>query len=256
MSDRDFSLCSLTAKGHRLSGTKHVSISICDDDEIVHQAVTEMILRAYGRRYSGLEVIHYRDAALLLREAERQRIVLMDIDMPGMDGIEAAGRLHEVAPESIVIMLTGRSDRMKEAFKVRATRFVTKPIESEELFEALDDAIGSLREFEDLVFTMQGRRVRVNPRDLVMLEADRNNVILYLPDRSISLRGSMRGIERLLTPELFMRVHKSYIVNLGHVREVRGRELLLTDGLRAAVSSRHEHAALERLRAFDLDGSS
>lgn len=231
---------------------RHISISICDDDETVHRAVGAIIQRTYGNRYCGLEILHYHNASSLLQEAERQQIVLMDISMQGIDGIEAAARLHDIKPQCIVIMLTGRSDRVKDAFKVHATRFVTKPIELEELSEALDSAIGSLKEYEDLIFQMNGKNFCINPRNLIMLEADRNNVILYLHGRSISLRSTMKKMEEALDSALFLRVHKSYIINMGYVEGVEGRELILTDGLRAAVSTRYIRDVVARLHTFEL----
>ena len=73
---------------------------------------------------------------MLLNETEEIHILLLDIDMPVMDGIEAVAALKKSGRQCNIIMLTSKRERFKDAFKIGATRFVTKPIEKDELFEA------------------------------------------------------------------------------------------------------------------------
>ena len=233
-----------------------IQISICDDEDIVHELITPVIRRHYENRFTGLEILHYYDATSILDEAYRQQIVLMDIAMPGVDGIDAATRLYHENSECAVIMLTERNDRVKDAFKAHAIRFVTKPIMCGELFEALDYAIASRKEYADLVVWAHGKSLRINQKDVIMLESHRNNVIVYLDGKAISLNTPTKTLEKMLEPSLFLRVHKSYIVNMHHVKEINGRFLLLTDGLHASVSVRRAREIVARLRAFDLGGDS
>jgi DNA-binding LytR/AlgR family response regulator len=144
---------------------------------------------------------------------------------------------------------------VKDAFKAHAIRFVTKPIMCGELFEALDYAIASRKEYPDIVFRAHGRSFRIDPRRVIMLESNRNNVTVYLFEKSaISLNTPLKTLEKMLEPSLFLRVHKSYIVNMQHVKEIEGESLVLTNGLRAAISVRRAHDVMAKFRSFDLGG--
>ena len=123
---------------------KPVRIGLCDDEGHVHETVSKIIEEYQRERECKVELIHFFSAGELLGTEEEFQILLLDIDMPQMDGVEAAYRLREQGNKCRIIMLTSKWERFKDAFKIRAYRFVTKPIDVDELEEALDDARNTL----------------------------------------------------------------------------------------------------------------
>lgn len=80
-----------------------------------------------------------------------------------------------------------------------------------------------------------------------MAEAYRNKTILYLKDRNISVNLTLKNLEARLCPDLFLRVHKSFLVNMTHVADIQDRVITLSNGIRAMVSFRRETDVKKKL---------
>lgn len=109
-------------------------------------------------------------------------MVFLDVEMPEMDGFEVGRRIYENNPECKLIIATGRVERFKEAFKIHAYRFITKPFQQDEVNDVIE------------AVTI-GRCYR---RDLPLCE-----------------------IEKLLDEQLFFRINKQYIVNLSYITDYK-----------------------------------
>ena len=223
------------------------SLTICDDDKITHEVVAKYLLKFYKKRNVDLQLQHFYNAKTLLSHAEDQQTILMDIDMPETDGIAASEKLTLLNPNVNIIMLTSKRERFKDAFRIGATRFVTKPIELSELYEAVESARKKQRTFPDLLVEVNGRHWKINQKKLYMAEAYRNKTILYLKDRNISVNLTLKNLEARLCPDLFLRVHKSFLVNMTHVADIQDRVITLSNGIRAMVSFRRETDVKKKL---------
>ena len=104
-------------------------IGLCDDEMNTHNRVEKMLDDYADMHDLNIRLIHYVSAKELLDAKDDLDFLLLDIDMPEMDGIEAAHKLRDWGIDYKIIMLTAREDRYREAFKIRAFRFVPKPIE-------------------------------------------------------------------------------------------------------------------------------
>lgn len=216
------------------------SVTICDDDKVTHKLVAKYLLQFYKKKNIELQLQHFYSAEALLSRAADQQTILMDIDMPGIDGIAASEKLAFLNPNINIIMLTSKRERFKEAFRIGATRFVTKPIELSELYEAVESAREKQKTFPDLIVEINGRQWRINQKKIYMAEAYRNKTILYLKDRNISVNTTLKKLESRLCPELFLRVHKSFLINMKYVAGIQDRVITLKNGIRAMVSFRRE----------------
>ena len=113
---------------------------ICVDDE---ELVLKLTISACERLTQRPEVLGFgraREALAYLKEHETD-LVLLDIAMPGMDGLELAARLRELKPELPIIFLTGYSEHALEAFSVHASGYLLKPVEPEQLQKEVDYAL-------------------------------------------------------------------------------------------------------------------
>jgi len=117
------------------------------DDEQPTLFMFNLFLNAYG-----YEVITAENAAagIELFKKERPSIVITDIKMPGMDGLEALKTLKSIDPAVPVIVMTGHGDQdlMKQAMELKAAAFINKPIDRESLEKVLREALDSLPEKE------------------------------------------------------------------------------------------------------------
>lgn len=227
-----------------------IIVSICDDDFIIHEVIQHLLERHYGKQ---IEIIHYYNANELIDNASMQQVVLMDIDMPEVDGITASHLLKKSNNEVNIIMLTSKIDRFKDAFKIGATRFVTKPIDKSELFEAIDHAIKIIMSNETITVLSDGKSLNIKQNKIYMFEASRNRVVMYLKDHSLILQTPLKSISDQLNKKNFLRVHKSYIINMNYVSSVNNREIILDNSIRASISFRKEKEVTTMLMNHDLN---
>ncbi|MBE6015041.1 MAG: response regulator transcription factor [Lachnospiraceae bacterium] len=232
---------------------REFAISICDDEQVIHEIVKEILIPYYDRQGTKVVFKSYYDGEELLKDAAKQRVILMDIDMPKVDGIAASYMLHEINPDAIIILLTAMKERFKDGFKVGATRFVSKPIDAGELIEAVENA--RCRDFDapELCVTEKGHLINIDQKKIFMIESDRNSIVIHLSKRDIVVYKTLNEIEKELSERAFLRVHKRYIVNMRHISRVQNREIILEDGMKAEISIRREKEVVRRLREYDLN---
>lgn len=197
------------------------------------------------------DIYNFFSAQELLASREHYNIILLDIDMPEIDGIQAAEKLNQRGMQYNIIMLTSKRERFKEAFKIGATRFVTKPIDQEELFEALDNAFESCLGFEKITVKYKGNDCVMRQRDIYMIEAQRDYVKIYSKDKIFESSQSLKVFAEQLDKRIFILVHRSYLVNMMYIYDICNDYLELVDGKRVPVSRRK--SAEVRQKVFDFD---
>lgn len=114
-----------------------ITIGIIDDQKVVIDTLKEEIECWVRQRNQACNIYTFQSGGDALKCEEQMDIIFLDIEMPEMDGIEAGKRIKEKNPDCMIIMATGNTERFKEAFKISAFRYITKPFEREEIREAL-----------------------------------------------------------------------------------------------------------------------
>jgi len=229
-----------------------VYIAVCDDEEYIHDEIRQF-LEIYGEEKNVDYILnHFYSASELLSFQLPFDILLLDIEMPEMDGIEAAFRLGNKGMDCKIIMLTCRVDRFKDAFKIGATRFVTKPIEKGELFEAMDDARmrmsgrGMVRVFRD------GRSYSVMQKEIVYIMADGSATKVFTEKCEYRSENALSRWEEQLDKRIFFLCHRSYLVNLSKIVQIEKSVAILATGEKVPVARRKYTGLLHAYMEFDL----
>lgn len=225
-------------------------IALCDDDTATHSIVEEIISSYYSPAEKPV-LYHYYSGKAFLDEGRALPVVLMDIAMPEFDGIQTSRALRNVNPNVVIIMLTSKTERFKEAFMIGASRFVTKPIRASELLEVIESARRAVKNYGSIDVVVNGQSVKLNQRSIYMIEAARNNVVIYLYREQISVRMSFRKIRKEMADDIFLDVHKSYCINMLHIKQIRSDCLILDNDVRAEISVRKRNSVRERIMLFD-----
>lgn len=190
----------------------------------------------------------------------RPDLVLLDISMPGLDGL-ALGRMLAAVPDGpALVFATAHNDFAVAAFELAATDYLLKPVAPERLHEAIERVRSARRRrwaeraaHLDAVWVPHGAQmVRLAIGSLELVEAERDYVRLHANGRSFLLRGTIGDLERRLDPARFVRVHRSAIVPIDRIRAIGGAAgawtLELSSGRRVPVG-RSFRAGLRRLIA-------
>lgn len=222
-----------------------LSIAICDDEaEYVQQTVN--FIREYLDHHpaeSGQIHAFQRGQELLYQVEETGGfdLYLLDIIMPGLNGIQTGQQLRELGDGGEIIYLTTSADYAIDSYSVRAFFYLLKPIEKERLFAVLDAATEKLnhrRQKAVLITTKDGPR-RVLLDQILYVERVGRGLRYYCSGGtvdSISLRVPFHtAVENLLADPRFCQCGSSFAFNLQHVAGVRGQEVLLDSGRSVAI---------------------
>jgi two-component system LytT family response regulator len=247
---------------------------IVDDEPLVRER-----LRTLLAEHADVEVAAEAEDGPSALEAVRRLtpdVVFLDIQMPGLTGLEVAEVWRREGSLPIIVFVTAYDQFALEAFRLHALDYLTKPIDPERFSEAMDRARDLLRrpnrdELDrriQAMIEMHERRQAVRPHlvvrereryllvptsDIHCLEATGNYVRLHCDRAKHLLRSTLSAVEAKLDPERFVRIHRSWIVNLEQVREAhpwtKGGWILLTrSGLKIPVGQQYHHVLSKILR--------
>ena len=200
-------------------------IAVCDDqiEELEH--LTGLLLRWQNEHQCPLHYRTFQSAAALLDAAEKEpfTLYLLDILMPGIDGLSAARELRTFDTAGDIVFLTSSPNFAYESYGVHALDYLLKPIRAELLFPILDRI--SLREqkLQDGLLLKNGAaRIRVPFSQLVYVETFNKSLYFHLVDgQQYRIAGTLKDYDALLlTQPEFLRIGRAYIVNILHIREL------------------------------------
>jgi two-component system LytT family response regulator len=234
-------------------------VVIADDEVLARQKLLQLL-----RDEPGVEVVGEGANALEtidLVQFTQPDVLLLDVRMPGMDGFGVLSTLSSFAPLGLpsVIFTTAHDQYALKAFEVHAVDYLLKPFTRERLQIALQHAreqrehaqrpsTGAAKSTQKkeytnrLVFRSKGRILFLQIAEIRWIGAEENYVRISAGKESHMLRNTMANFETRLDPEVFLRVHRSAIINLQHVKEFRSdgsdRECFVTmsDGQKLPVS--------------------
>jgi len=252
-------------------------ILIVDDEPLARQRVRGMLradsaVEIIGECGSGTEAV----AAI---KRDRPDIVLLDIQMPGCDGLQVVAELP-ADRRPAVIFVTAHEKFAVEAFAVRATDYLLKPFDQQRLQTALKRAAEQIqarragdlgarlesllseagpaeRKPERLAVKVDGRVVFLRPEEITWVEAADNYVVIHLADNTrLMLRETLSALEERLGTANFARVNRSAVVRLDQVKELQPTfhgdyTVVLRDGTRVPLS-RSMRGRLEKFTGNEL----
>lgn len=234
-----------------------VSVLVVDDDREQAHAL-ERTLEQYPT-HKTFEVEICTSLAALderLRRGFSPDIVFMDVvleDSAGSagNGITAVQKLLQQCPGVQVIYVTGHVEYCTRVYRTSHVYFLTKPLQPEDFTDALDKAIENLEERIARPFGVKvgGRIMRVLPADIEFVESDRRKVRIHLADQVIEAYESLGGISRKL-PGTFVQCHKSFLVNMEKIAEMRSDQIDLLSGATIPISQKRSRPTREAFMDF------
>ena len=200
-----------------------MNIAVCDDQAEELETVTELLRQWQAQRRCPLHFRTFRSAAQLLDAARRERftLYLLDVMMPGMDGMAAARELRSFDEAAALVFLTSSPGFAYESYGVKAMEYLLKPVRAQTLHPILDQLWQREQRPQDsLTLKTGGTLIRIPFSQLAFVEV--NGKQLYLAGGQVrQTAGTLRDYEAvLLAREEFTRIHRSYIVNMMQISEL------------------------------------
>ena len=176
------------------------------------------------------------EALLFAWEDGAPDILLLDIEMPGMNGVELARKLRERKETAQIIFITGYPDFMAEGYEVEALHYLIKPVTPEKLAEVLSRAAEKISRAEKkLLLPSDGSRTALPLKEIRYIEAMRQYSVIYAASGEYRLKVPISKLEARLDG-YFLRVQRSFIVNLREVLRIGRTEVILRSGEAVPIS--------------------
>lgn len=212
-------------------------IAVCDDCEVDRRYVLSMV-EAWAETaghtvrcdaFDGAESFMFHCA-----EESDYDILLLDIEMGGMDGVTMAKRLRQSNDSVQIIFITGYSDYISEGYEVAALHYLMKPVSKEKLCSVLERAAGKIMKNERVLHLEAGGEMLRVPIYRIRYADVQGNYVTVHAQCEVRVKMTLGELEKQLD-ERFYRVGRSCIVNLLQISRVTKTEIRLSDGTAIAI---------------------
>lgn len=193
-------------------------IAVCDDEQIF----VDDVVKKLKEQSEQCEISEYISGEELLNSSLEFDMIFLDIEMTGINGINAAFVLRERGYDGMIIFLTSHTEFMPDAFKVKAFRFLDKPLDSEKFNEAFSEAKKEIMNTEHILLSdRSGKTVYLKLTDIVYLEAYGDGTYIYgKTGKVFDTDKPLKYWKEQIGLEHFYQIHKSFIVSYLYVSDI------------------------------------
>jgi len=218
-------------------------IAICDDNLEFLKQIEDIVSCIYKETQVELVVSCFQNGQALLEEMKKQEedidLLLLDIDMPEISGLEVAKAVRAMGKECILMFISSYENYVFDTFEFSPFRFIRKGKLSQELPIALRAAEGAYQKNKKryVVIRCDEGEVRIEETEIMYFEVVRRQIRICLLDgRVFHTWRTMKELQQELSPERFSKIHSGCVVNLKYVSGYAGNDITLDNGERLTAS--------------------
>ena len=224
---------------------RKTNVAVCDDDQAALGIISSSLKGCFVRRGINVDISLYGSADALEADlsAKAFDLLLLDIDMPGTDGITFANRLRDRKNPIDIIYISNREDKVFESLRSSPCGFIRKSRFLQDMAEIVDAYLasrGTKREMPSLVVQTRDSVASLPLDKIRFIEGNRKSQLVHVEGHPepYGVRGPMQELEDELVPQGFIRIHKGYLVNYRFIRRIDDTDVVLDNGERVPLSRR------------------
>ena len=210
-------------------------IAICDDIPQICEEVYRLVAEQLGKREIDIRIHTFHSGQAMLNSGIVFDILFLDIELERENGLEVA-REYTYKRETRIIFLTSHVEEMPNGYKVRAFRFLTKPIDTKHFEEALFSAISDMERDKRFEVTDEDGEHIIRASEIYYLEARQRSTSISTKDRFARSSLTIEEMKEELDKIQFYSPHKSYIVNMDYIQSFEKSTVTLKNGEKVKVS--------------------
>ena len=226
-------------------------VALCDDQEHILEQLKELLESILQKNGCSYIIETFTSGEELVGQKSYFDAVFLDIEMPGMDGIQTGEIIRQRNADCKLIMATSAIERYKEAFHIRAFRFVTKPFAYSEVEEALMATLELKKDDDSIELFYQRVLCRVKLKDILYVQAYNGYSEFLVGNRIFRKEESLNNIEEQLDSRFFVRIHRQYIVNMRWISNYENGEVTIAKEV-IPVSKRKRKEFEQQYIYYDL----
>lgn len=242
----------------------NLNIAICDDDAGIHSQLTSFFTNKTIAANHDFSLYHYHSGQELLdayAAGEQFQILFLDIEMPGLSGIDTAAQIRQIPDRDVIILfLSSYPEYMQNCFPVHAHRFFIKPLTYEMFSSHIDSILTELRDNESklLLLCASQEEFIVNIKDLIYIDTDKHfsnsfPLVFHCRNGTYHCKGTISEFEERLKTEYFVNPIRGILLNLRYVHRFHNHMIELQTGQQIPVVLKKEQQIKNLFHDYILD---
>ena len=213
-------------------------IAIVEDNQTAMAKLQGYLERYAQENNENFDIAAFGDALAFLDSYRRiYDMVFMDIELPFINGMEAAQRLREIDQQVVLIFVTNMAQFAVKGYEVDALDYLVKPVHYGDFELKLRRAVSRLKEAQEAILVQrQSGMVRLRIQEISYIEVRGHTLIFHTETGEIKGSGTLHDLENKLKNKGFLRCNKCYLVNQRHIAAVQGYTLVMTQGEELQIS--------------------
>ncbi|WEV75347.1 LytTR family DNA-binding domain-containing protein [Bifidobacterium sp. ESL0800] len=232
---------------------RNIRIGVVEDEPAACQKVLDYLNRYQSENGEHFTVSVFDDGSKIV-EGYRPiyDILLLDIEMKQMDGMEAARQIRKIDSSVVIVFITNASQYAINGYEVQALSYLLKPVPYFAFSQEIKRSIEAVqREADDsMLFEAGSQRTRVELKAIVYIESIRHTIIIHTLDGKLSITSTLKELEAQLAEHDFFRSNSCYLVNLRHVTGIEDQDCIMSNGERLRVSRPRKKAFVTALAGY------
>lgn len=219
-----------------------IRVAIIEDNEIIRDDVTDLLNKRLFDFEVDYKVSKFDSSEQFLNKADRGKfqIVILDIELPGKNGVDLAKELHHMKSDAIIVFLTSYEGYMKDAFGVNVHRYILKSEYERVLPVVIGDLISMLLDRQEITFRTPNGIVKLASDDIAYIELEeRNPYVMTRLNENIKLSStSLKSIYKNIDSNKYLYVNNHTIVNMKHIVSFNARCIKMRNSSEEFIVSR------------------
>lgn len=210
-------------------------IAVCDDEPVQLTFIQSLIKEWNPPKKESFDVRLYQNAESFLFDYEsfgEFQILILDIEMPGMNGMELAQKLRSRQDQIQIILISGKTEYVYDGYFVDAISYLLKPIQKERFYQCLRKAIDAIAKTAPFLIAEENQTLRkVNLHDIIYIESFQHDTYLHTANEEIRNKHGISEVEAELINSnqqmKFFRIHRSYLVSIDKIKCITKKEVIM-----------------------------
>lgn len=231
-------------------------IAVCDDDKEAAASHCEIAQQALTSCGTAGEVVCYTEGGNLLYDIAEDHfyydLILLDIEMPGLTGMELVEKIRPHLPNGKVIFITSHIEYAIDAFELSVFRYVPKDDLERRLLPAVEDAVRliALEDGKTYIIQTNSRLEKIPYKDIYYIARDGKNAMITAGIGVSKVRKSLQQVYEELGAEEFLFIDRGCIVNMIHIMQIKDGMAVLKNGESLPVSRSHLQGVKEQINRY------
>jgi two-component system response regulator LytT len=209
-----------------------INAAVIEDDEEAADVLKACLEKASAEKQKPIQTDFFTSAIAFLNDYKHKYdIVFMDIELPGMNGLDAATKLRQLDADVIIVFVTNMAQYAIQGYKVQALDYVIKPVVYADFSLMLTRAINLIeaKQSSAILFNSEGKEIKVETEDIKYVEIRRHRIVYHCIEKDYPAYGTLKKVEQSLPSNQFYRCNSCYVINLKYVKEIEDLSVIVAD---------------------------